>query len=258
MYRILRIAVVVGVVSGLLVGGFHNLFTVPVMERAIGLEEARAAAEAPPGGALPEGGVEVSLGMQRVGLVFGLVIITAIYGLLFTGGYWLTRRVVPGWHPLAIALVVGAIGFWTFSLFPFLKYPVNPPGVGEESTLLYRQYFQLVTIFLSAAVSIGILLVINVIQTGPAGLSQRLPKYLGLAVAYLIFVAAVLLLVPGNPDPVPVPIDLLELFRTLTVIGHFLQWMLLGLGVGLVMMWKQRSGRSVFDTEPNRNPAVQQ
>ncbi|HEU0021626.1 MAG TPA: CbtA family protein, partial [Dehalococcoidia bacterium] len=209
------------------------------------------------GGALPEAGVEVSLGMQRIGLVAGLVIITAIYGLLFTGGYWLTRRVAPNWHPLAIALVAGALGFWTFSLFPFFKYPVNPPGVGEESTLLYRQYFQLLTIFLSAAATVGVLLAIKVINTGATALSHRAPRYLGLAVAYLIFVAAVLLLVPGNPDPVPVPVDLLQLFRTLTVIGHFLQWMLLGLGVGLVIMWKQRSGRSVFDATTTRRPAVQ-
>jgi predicted cobalt transporter CbtA len=256
MYRILRIAVVVGVVSGLLVGGFHNLFTVPVMERAIGLEEARAAAEAPEGEAHGGGGVAVSLGMQRVGLVVGLVIVTAIYGLLFTGGYWLLRRVVPNGHPLAIALVAGAIGFWTFSMFPFLKYPVNPPGVGDESTLLYRQYFQLVTILLSAAATVGVLLAIKVINTGVVELSQRALRYLGLAVTYGILVAAVLLVVPGNPDPVPVPVDLLEQFRTLTVIGHFLQWMLLGLGVGLVIMWKQRSGQFASNPAPARGAAA--
>ena len=44
MYRIMLIAVVVGVVSGLLVGGFDNLFTVPVLEQAIILEGERAAA----------------------------------------------------------------------------------------------------------------------------------------------------------------------------------------------------------------------
>lgn len=258
MYRILRIAVVVGALSGLLVGGFHNLYTVPVIERAIGLEEARTAGQASEE-AIPAGNEgEVSLGVQRIGLVFGLVIITAIYGLLFTGGYWLTSRIAPNGHPLAIALVVGAIGFWTFSLFPFFKYPVNPPGVGEESTLLYRQYFQLVTILISAAATVGVLLATRAINAGAVGLAQRAPRYLGLAVAYLIVVGATLLIVPGNPDPVPVPVDLLELFRTLTVIGHFLQWMLLGLGVGLVIMWKQRSGQPVLNSGPARGAAARQ
>ena len=43
MPRMLVIVLTVGLVSGLLVGGFHNLFTVPVMERAIVLEAERAA-----------------------------------------------------------------------------------------------------------------------------------------------------------------------------------------------------------------------
>lgn len=252
MNRILLIALVVGLISGLLVGGFHNLFTVPVMERAISLEEARAVAQHP-----AEGGVEVSLGVQRIGLVLGVAIITAVYGLLFTGGYWLTRSAFPNWHPLAIALVVGLLGFWTFSLFPFIKYPVNPPGVGAESTLLGRQYFQLLTIFLSAAAIIGILLALKAINTSAIEVSQRAPKYLALAVAYLIFAVAVLLVIPGNPDPVPVPIDLLELFRTLTLIGHFLQWTLLAIGVGLVITWQQHSAQSVPNAiSANSGPQV--
>ena len=237
MYRIMKIAVVVGLVSGLLVGGFHNIFTVPVMERAIVLEGERAAAA----GVVDEGGVEVSLGVQRIGMVLGVTVITAVYGLLFTGGYWLIRRISPDWHPLGIALVVGVLGFWTLSLFPFFKFPVNPPGVGDEGTLLIRQFFQLLTIVLSAAATIGILLAMKIINSGNAQIAQRVPKYLGLAVGYVIFAVVLLLVVPGNPDPIPVPVDLLENFRALTVIGHFLQWMLLGLGVGLFLVWKQRS-----------------
>ena len=45
MPRILIVGVVAGLFAGLLVGGFHNLFTVPVIERAIEVEEARSAVE---------------------------------------------------------------------------------------------------------------------------------------------------------------------------------------------------------------------
>ncbi len=81
----------------------------------------------------------------------------------------------------------------------------------------------------------------KVINAGATELSQRVPKYLGLAFGYVVFAVALLLVIPGNPDPIPVPVDLLGQFRTLTIIGHFLQWMLLGAGVGLVLIWKQRS-----------------
>ena len=104
-----------------------------------------------------------------------------------------------------------------------------------------RQFFQVLTIVLSVAATIGVLLAAKAINSATTELSQRAPKYLGLGIGYLAFVVALLLLVPGNPDPIPVPMDLLEQFRTLTIIGHFLSWMLLGAGVGMVLIWKQRS-----------------
>ena len=45
MRNILPIALLVGAIAGLLVGGFINVFNVPVMEWAIELEGAAAAAE---------------------------------------------------------------------------------------------------------------------------------------------------------------------------------------------------------------------
>ena len=47
MSRLLAISLIFGLIAGILVGGFHNLFTVPVMERAIALEEARAVTDPP-------------------------------------------------------------------------------------------------------------------------------------------------------------------------------------------------------------------
>ncbi len=68
MQRIILRAVLVGLVAGLIVGVYHNIFTVPIIERAIVIEEERAAA-ALPAGAQPEDEPPlVSLGMQRIGM----------------------------------------------------------------------------------------------------------------------------------------------------------------------------------------------
>ena len=252
MPRMLVIVLVVGVISGLLVGGFHNLFTVPVMERAIILEEERALAES--GGVVDAEEPLVTLGVQRIGMVVGTGIYGGIMGLLFAGGYALLRRVRPNWHPVVLALAVGALGFWALSLFPFIRYPLNPPGVGDEATLTSRQMWQSVFMILSAAGVAVVLVALSRVITLPASLSQR-AQYAGLTLlAYGVFALIIVFAIPGNPDPVPVPIDLLELFRALTMVGQFLQWALLAVGVGLALIWYQRkeeAGRSVKDMTVN-------
>jgi len=251
MPRILAIAVVVGVISGLLVGGFHNIFTAPVIERSIALEEERAAAKARDlGMAMEEEKPLVSLGVQRVGMAIGTGIYGGILGLAFAGGYALMRRVAPGWQPLALALMVGALGFWAVFLFPFIKYPLNPPGVGDPQTLTFRQGYQALFIFLSAVGMVGVLLGLRRVNLLTSSWSQRRQLYGLIALAYAAFGAVIFLVLPANPDPVPVPIDLLQLFRTFTVIGHFLLWTLLAVGVALTIMWYERSAQK------GRSPAT--
>jgi len=81
--RILIIGLVAGLFAGLLVGGFHNLFTVPVIERAIDFEEARSAALNPNA---PDEDPLISLGAQRWGMALGTAIYGAILGVVFAAG----------------------------------------------------------------------------------------------------------------------------------------------------------------------------
>ena len=237
MKRLLLTSVIIGVIAGFLVGGFYNLFMVPVMERAIDLEGERVESVTLSDVADEEEGVvEVSLGVQRVGMVFGTAIYGAILGLFFAAGFVLLHRAAPGWPAVWVALAVGALGFWSLSLFPFIKYPLNPPGVGDEATLLSRQLGQALFMLLSAA-AVGLALdAVRRINGRPALLGAMLAGYGALA---LVMVFAF----PGNPDPVPVPIDLLELFRALTMSGQFLMWALLAAGVAVALLWRQRTER---------------
>ena len=238
MPKVLTIAVVAGLVTGLLVGGFGNLFTVPVIERAIVWEEQRAAAEAKAAGVvLAEENPLVSLGAQRVGMAVGTAVIGIVVGLVFSGGYALLRRLAPQWPPLVLALSTAALGFWSLSLFPFIKWPLNPPGVGDPNTLLFRQGFQGLFFLLSALGVVAFLLGLRRINAAVSSVSQRGRLYGLAALVYGVFAAIIFFALPGNPDPVEVPLDLLELFRTLTMVGQFLLWTLLASGVVLVMVW---------------------
>ena len=241
MKRLLLTSVIVGIVAGLLVGGFYNLFQVPVMERAIALEEERAASVTPAGAEEEEEGIPVSLGVQRIGMVFGTAIYGAILGLFFSAGFVLLHRAAPGWPVVWVAITVGALGFWSLSLFPFIKYPLNPPGVGDEATLLARQFGQTLFMLISAA-AIGVAFdAIRRINQNYAEFSTRRAWYAGVAGIYAILALVMVFAFPGNPDPVPVPIDLLELFRALTMAGQFLIWAIMAVGITLALLWHQRS-----------------
>ena len=244
MKRLVITSVIVGIIAGLLVGGFYNLFQVPVMERAIALEEERSASVTAAAEEEEEGGAEVSLGVQRIGMVLGTAIMGAILGLFFAVGFVLLHRAAPGWPVMWVALTIGALGFWSLSLFPFIKYPLNPPGVGEEASLAARQLGQLLFMLISAA-AVGVALdAIRRIQQNLADFSARRIWYGGLLGVYAILAIVMVFVFPGNSDPVPVPIDLLELFRALTMAGQFLIWALLASGVTLALLWHQHSQTS--------------
>ena len=242
MPRVITIAVVVGIVAGLLVGVFHYVFTVPVIERAIALEEERTAAEAKAKG-MEEEKPLVSLGVQAAFTIIGFGLLGIVVGLIVAAGFTLLHWVVPEWPPISLAMVIGPLGFWMLSLFPFIKYPLVPPGAGEQSTLLFRQGFQILFFVLSTVGVVGLLLGLRRIKTLATPVSQQRWLY-GLAVlAYGGFAAVIFLALPGNPDPVSVPVDLLALFRALAMISHFLFWILTAAGVALAITWYERAAQ---------------
>ena len=233
MTRILPTALIMGVIVGLLVAAYMNVFNVPVMEWAIALEgcdidragcaEQLAAAEdeAP----LPLSFL-TSLGGQRVGMSVGLAVIGILYAAIFTGLYHLMRNAAPGWSPWSWAAVAALLGFWGVSLYTQIKFPLNPPGIGDEGTLLARQGFQ----FLFIAVStISVALVIygaGLINRSSTG-SGRWLRYVGIGLAYAVVALLLAFAIPSVRDAAPdwLPPELTIMFRTFTAAGHFLLWM---------------------------------
>ena len=266
MRNMLPLALVMGLIAGLVVGGFMNVFNVPVMEWAIELEGAAAAAEAPAGGEEEEAtgfyATLSSLGAQRIGLVFGLAVLGVVYGAVFTGLFHIVRRAFPGWNIWAWALIGGALCFWSVSLFTQLKYPLNPPGIGEDSSLLARQGFQFLFILLSALSVVAAGLAVRYIHEAGWEGSQRVLGYAGAAVAYLVFAVIVFAAIPGNPDPIPewVPEGLVIMFRTFSIVGHLLLWMLIALGVSGYTRYRERGISATADpsTQREMTPASRQ
>jgi hypothetical protein len=99
--------------------------------------------------------------------------------------------------------VQAALAGWTVSILPFLKYPANPPGVGEAGTIAYRQALFFGFMALSVAGTVGAAALHRRLAgpnaTGPAARRSITPAL------HLLYTAGIYPLMPPNPDPVQMP-----------------------------------------------------
>jgi len=226
MTRILPTALIMGILAGLVVAGYMNIFNVPVMEWAIELEgQAAAAAGETDDEPLPLAFL-TTLGVQRVGMSVGLAVVGVLYAAVFTGLYHLMRRAAPGWSPWAWAGVAGLLGFWGVSMYAQIKFPLNPPGIGDEGTLLARQGFQFLFIAVSTIAAGLVIYGVGVVNRTTAG-RARWPRYAVIGIAYAVVALLLAYAIPGVRDAAPdwLPDELTIMFRTFTAFGHFLLWM---------------------------------
>jgi predicted cobalt transporter CbtA len=243
MQRTITRAVLVGIVAGLIVGVYHNIFTVPIIERAIVLEEERAATALLSGAPAEEEPPLVSLGAQRIGMAIGMGILGAVFGLVFAGTYGLLRWAVPDFKPIAMALIAGLLGFWALSFLVSVKFPFVPPGVGSEGTLVFRQGFQLLFYIMSALGVAGVIFALNEINSGVESEAVRQRLYALAGLVYCGFLLLIFWLVPSNPDPVPVPAELFLQFNNVSLIGHLLTWALMAAGFAYLLKRDQLSAQ---------------
>ncbi|MFH8485518.1 CbtA family protein [Streptomyces longisporoflavus] len=223
---------VAGGAAGLAAGLFSLLLAEPLMDRAIRAEEKRAAAQEHARGMQGTRHHEelFTRSTQHAGLVVTAVVAGLAVGVLFAVAYALVHRRDPRAAPWPRALGFAGAAFAAVSLLPALRYPANPPGVGDSATVGERQALWL------ASVAIGVLGMFLVRQVYVRLSARAVPvRQIGAALTGVAVLAALFLL-PDNPDPVPVDAELLWDFRVLSVASHALLWAVLAAvfgGLGL-------------------------
>lgn len=224
---LLRRGLAAGGLAGLVAGLFSLLLAEPLMDRAIRLEEARQEKAHPhetaAGTAVQHHEELFTRGTQHLGLVVTAVVVGLALGALFAVAYALIhRRTDPTAEPWPRALAFAAAGFVGLSLLPGLRYPANPPGVGDAGTVGDRQLLWLAAVVIGA---LGTLLASRLYVR----LADRGAPVRQLTVALTVVATlAVLFALPDNPDPVPVAATLLWDFRVLSLASHALMWATLG------------------------------
>ncbi|MEU7722121.1 CbtA family protein [Streptomyces tibetensis] len=125
----------------------------PNVDKAIGFEEAHAPAH--------EHEVElVSRGLQSTaGLATGVLIYGVAFGGIAALAYCFALGRVGHFTPRATALLLSGCALLAVYVVPFLKYPANPPAVGDPGTIGKRTtlYFLMMALSVLLAVAAALL-----------------------------------------------------------------------------------------------------
>ena len=244
----------VGILAGLLCFGFLQVYGEPQVDRAIAfetqLDEAKHAADTPKGAhshthASGEAGgahththvsdaeqpelvsrpVQAGIGLFTAVMVYSTAF-GGLFGLAFAFAY---GRVDGAFTPQGVSVLLAATGFVAIYLVPNLKYPANPPAVGDPETIGMRTalYFIMIAISIAAKVGSVTLKRLFVPRFGEWNAT------IIMAACYVALVAIAGLLLPAvNEVPDQFPAVVLWKFRIASIGAQFIMWATLGLLFG--------------------------
>lgn len=222
-------ATVIGLFAGLVAATFASVAGEPAIEDAIAIEEANAAAHPEPEtDDAHDDEASVSRSDQRGLGLFGAYALTgAAFGALLALTAHALRRGRP--DTTGRLLLAGVVLAGALTVAPWLKYPPNPPAVGDPSTLGQRQWLYVAVICIAAAVGFGATMVSSRLRAAGWADHRRIATVAAAVAIPMLVVFAVL---PPAPDEVAVPATLVWRFRVASLGANLTLWAVLTLGVG--------------------------
>ncbi len=222
------IFLIIVLISGAFAGAIHGTvnFAIvePYLDQAIGIENlnlfASGEEEDTPQFWAEYEGYRI---WQKSGQILAGVILGTSIGALFGIVFELSRNSLPGNHDVKKAMVLAGIMWFTIYLIPFLKYPANPPTVGDAETVVLRAILYLSFIAISGFGAFAFY-----------KLSKRFQnkKKLVALIGYGIFISSVFFAMPENPDKISAPMNLVNEFRIMSALGVSSFWVSIGIILG--------------------------
>ena len=210
--------------------GLTNLALVePYLDKAIGIENQKLFAS---GKAQDDPAFWVEYNSYRIWQKGGEILAGGILGMsigsLFGIIFAFSRNTLPEGHDAKKALVLAAIMWFTIFLIPFLKYPANPPTVGDPDTVVLRGILFLSFIAISGFGALGFY-----------HLSKKLQKRKKIIsiIGYAAFMSIMFVLMPINPDKMTAPLELVNGFRVMSLVTVTLYWISNAIILGI--LWQR-------------------
>lgn len=232
VWTLVRRGLFVGVLAGLLAGLFAFVFGEPRVQDAIDIEQAASAHASLSFVPIPAhiGDWAVSRPEQRGGLFLA----TALYGIAAGGLFAIVFATLRGrgaqrndWQ---LSTRLAAAIFVAIVLVPFIKYPANPPAVGNPDTIGDRTAYYVILLVGSLLAMLAAARVAWSVR--PEAPPWRRPL-LG-AGTFIAVAGGLALALPGVQEiPADFPASLIWQFRLSSLGTQAVLWAALGIGLGI-------------------------
>ena len=165
---------------------------------------------------------------QKGGQIIAGMILGTSFGALFGIVYALSRNSLPNKKHIGNSMILAGIMWFTLFVIPFLKYPANPPTVGDAETVVLRGILYISFIAISGFSALGFYKLFKKLKN-----QKKIIPF----ISYAIFITAVFFIMPENPDEVTAPEELVNQFRMSAFITSTVFWFTLAIILGI--FWKK-------------------
>ncbi len=242
--KLLLRGMIAGVVAGVLTFGFAKVVGEPQVDQAIAFESQMEHAHAHDhGDATADEPELVSRETQAgAGLFTGVVTYSAAFGglfaLVFAFVYGRSSKLQA--RPLAALLALGA--FVALAVVPSLKYPANPPSVGNPDTIGFRTAM----FFIMIAISLVTMVLSLKVRKALVAQWGQWNASIAAGLLFMVIIGVVQTLLPTiNEVPAAFPAVLLWKFRVVALGMQAILWTTLGLLFGYLADHKLREQHSL-------------
>mgnify|MGYP001603922503 CR=1 FL=1 len=220
----LVIVLISGASAGLIHGTINFAIVEPYLDQAIGIENQNLFASGNEENTsdfwVEYEGYRV---WQKSGQILAGIILGTSFGSLFGIVFALSRNSLPGTNNISKALILSGIMYATLYLIPFLKYPANPPTVGDSETVVLRAILYISFITISG---------IGAISFYQLSKKFKNKKKFTELIGYGIFISVIFIMMPENPDEITAPMNLVNEFRLASIFGVTSFWISVAIILG--------------------------
>jgi predicted cobalt transporter CbtA len=221
----LAITLLSGAIAGALLAIINQFAVEPFIEKAIFLENQKAAAK----GEVID---PVAFASYRVWQKDGEILAGTVLGMSYCSlvgvVFAYSRPHLPGSNNKKKALILAGIMWFVIFFMVAVKYPANPPAVGSPATIYYRQSLYVGYLAISGFGALGLAVLYR-------KLGQKQSKKMIVPALYAALMLCAYFAMPSNPDPITAPMDLVTSFRTVSAFTMSIFWELMGFFLG--MFW---------------------